>query len=294
MPTTSTIASAHAATTPVTWVREPAASATGVRDELLESGKPWKSPVDEVGRAEREELLVLVDALPQLRRVAAREHARVGEGNERDCEGRQRQPSQVGGRDARHGEAGQALRQRAHYDHVVGQAQHRDEQRRPRHRDEHPGHLRSCSPQKENDGQASEADRERRRVGLVERARQLAHRLHEALGRERDAEQLRQLGGQHRQSDARQVAETDGLGDQVGEEAEAGDRAEREDGADEERQHRRRLHPVGDARPGERDDRRRHHRRHGRVWAQHEDARGPEEKVCEQGQHRRVQPRHGR
>ena len=34
-----------AATTPVSCVREPAASATGVRDELLEIGNPWKRPV---------------------------------------------------------------------------------------------------------------------------------------------------------------------------------------------------------------------------------------------------------
>ena len=38
------MANAPAAITPVIWVRAPAASATGVRDELLESGKPWKSP----------------------------------------------------------------------------------------------------------------------------------------------------------------------------------------------------------------------------------------------------------
>ncbi|MNR61789.1 hypothetical protein D3C85_1836340 [compost metagenome] len=31
--------------TPVSWVFEPDASATGVRDELLLMGKPWKSPV---------------------------------------------------------------------------------------------------------------------------------------------------------------------------------------------------------------------------------------------------------
>ena len=67
---------------PVSWVRAPAASATGVRDELLESGKPWKSPAASVRRPEREKLLILVDALAQLRRVAARQHARVGERDE--------------------------------------------------------------------------------------------------------------------------------------------------------------------------------------------------------------------
>ena len=31
--------------TPVSWVLAPADSATGVRDELLEIGNPWKKPV---------------------------------------------------------------------------------------------------------------------------------------------------------------------------------------------------------------------------------------------------------
>ena len=35
---------ASAPTTPVSWVLAPAASATGVRDELLLIGKPWKKP----------------------------------------------------------------------------------------------------------------------------------------------------------------------------------------------------------------------------------------------------------
>ena len=42
--TSSRMATATAPTTPVIWVCEPAASATGVRDELLLIGKPWNSP----------------------------------------------------------------------------------------------------------------------------------------------------------------------------------------------------------------------------------------------------------
>ena len=40
----SSRATAAAPTTPVICVRAPAASATGVRDELLLMGKPWKKP----------------------------------------------------------------------------------------------------------------------------------------------------------------------------------------------------------------------------------------------------------
>ncbi|MNT49949.1 hypothetical protein D3C72_1868340 [compost metagenome] len=41
---TSSRATASAPTTPVSWVLAPAASATGVRDELLLTAKPWKNP----------------------------------------------------------------------------------------------------------------------------------------------------------------------------------------------------------------------------------------------------------
>ncbi|CFW11700.1 Uncharacterised protein [Bordetella pertussis] len=41
----SRAATASAPTTPASWVREPAASATGVREALLLTGKPWKKPV---------------------------------------------------------------------------------------------------------------------------------------------------------------------------------------------------------------------------------------------------------
>ena len=41
---TRTTAITAAPTTPVTWDREPACSATAVRDPLVLTGKPWKSP----------------------------------------------------------------------------------------------------------------------------------------------------------------------------------------------------------------------------------------------------------
>ena len=42
--TTSSAPTASAPTTPASWVRAPAASATGVRDALALIGKPWKKP----------------------------------------------------------------------------------------------------------------------------------------------------------------------------------------------------------------------------------------------------------
>ncbi|MNI26618.1 hypothetical protein D3C73_803280 [compost metagenome] len=43
--TINNTATASAPTTPVNWVFAPAASATGVRDELLLMGKPWNRPL---------------------------------------------------------------------------------------------------------------------------------------------------------------------------------------------------------------------------------------------------------
>ena len=63
--------------------------AAGEREALEEPG-------GDIRRAEREELLVLVDALMELRGVAARENAGVREGDERDSEGGQRQRADVG------------------------------------------------------------------------------------------------------------------------------------------------------------------------------------------------------
>ena len=42
--TSSRSATAIAPTTPASWVLAPAASATGVREELLLIGNPWKNP----------------------------------------------------------------------------------------------------------------------------------------------------------------------------------------------------------------------------------------------------------
>ena len=68
----------------------------------------------------------------------------------------------------------QPLRKRTNHRDFAGEAEDGDEQRRPGHRDEHPGHPGCQAPDDEDHGQAAGADRERDRVGLVERARQLA------------------------------------------------------------------------------------------------------------------------
>ena len=54
-------ATATAPITPVSWVLDPAASATGVRDELLLIEKPWKQSGGQVGGAQTDHLLVRID-----------------------------------------------------------------------------------------------------------------------------------------------------------------------------------------------------------------------------------------
>ena len=75
----SSNAMASAPTTPVSCVFDPAASATGVRDELLLIGNPWKKPAARLAAPETDHFLIRVDGRAQSRRIGAREHARVGE-----------------------------------------------------------------------------------------------------------------------------------------------------------------------------------------------------------------------
>ena len=65
---------ASAPTTLVSWVRAPAASATGVREPLLLIGKPWKKPGGQIGGTEPDHLLVGIDLR---RQIAQHRHAKV-------------------------------------------------------------------------------------------------------------------------------------------------------------------------------------------------------------------------
>ena len=69
---------ASAPTTPVSCVLAPAASATGVREELLLIGSPGKS-LPRGWRRRGPPSPVRVDRCAQARRIGSREHTRVGE-----------------------------------------------------------------------------------------------------------------------------------------------------------------------------------------------------------------------
>ena len=145
-------------------------------------------------------------------------------------------------------------------------------------------------PEDHHHGDAEQPDADRRGHG-VSRGDALHERLR--LGDEpvrvgREAEQLRQLADEDRQGEAVHVADLGRLGQQVGDEAEAGARADEHERADHQREHRR----VGDGRGRvavgrrERQDRRRDHRAERGVRPEDEDPRRPEDRVGDQAQDR--------
>ena len=104
-----------------------------------------------------------------------------------------------------------------------------DQDRRARDCDEDSGHPGRDSPDNEHDGETAEAESRRRRVDLVDVPGEVADVVDEPPARHRDTEEPGQLGGDHDERDAREVAEADRLREQVGEEAEPGDRPDQEE-----------------------------------------------------------------
>ena len=80
----SSAAIASAPTTPVSCVFAPAASATGVRDELLLTGKPWNKPAARLAAPSPTISWFGSTGVREPRGIHARQHARVGERDQRD------------------------------------------------------------------------------------------------------------------------------------------------------------------------------------------------------------------
>jgi hypothetical protein len=72
-----------APTTPVSWVLAPDASATGVRDELLLMGKPWKNPAARFCGAKSYQFLVGIHNRFRFRSIDTRQYAGIGKSNQR-------------------------------------------------------------------------------------------------------------------------------------------------------------------------------------------------------------------
>jgi hypothetical protein len=118
----------------------------------------------------------------------------------------------------------------------------------------------------------SGAERERGRVGLVEAGDEVDRAAHEALGVDREAEELGQLLDDDRRGDAHEVAEPHRQRQQFGDEAEARQPAGEHDRADEDGEQAGEGDPLGSvAGRRQRDDRGGDERGDGGVRAQDED-----------------------
>ena len=84
-----------APTSPVTCERDPACSATAVREPLVLTGKPWKKPGGDVGRADADHLLVAVHPLAPAGGERRRRGHRVGQGDHGDGDRAEEQLGQV-------------------------------------------------------------------------------------------------------------------------------------------------------------------------------------------------------
>ena len=286
-----------APTTPVSWVLAPARSATAVRDPLVLTGKPWKSPAARFAAP-----IPIISWLPSTSwpvRAAndRRGGDRVGQGHQRDAQAPRRTAAPRSDQPTRGMvSGGKPLRQRPD--------QARPRGRRGRRRvaatiasddhDQHAGHLRQPALQDQDQRDAADPDRggggDRLAVGQpLDEADELAD---QAVGVDREAEQLRQLADQDGQREAVHVADHGGLGQQVGDEPELRHRAARtmiaptmSASIDASAIARSGSPPA----PISGSDRRRDHRPERGVRAQHEDPRRAEHRVAEQAHDRRVQ-----
>ena len=213
-----------APTTPVTCVRAPAASATGVREELLLMGKPWKKPAARLA-APRPTISWFGSTAVRVRAaIGARQHARVRERHHGDRTAADQHRDDVGGREPGDDELGQSLRQPAQHRDVgaAREVEGADDQGGAHHRHEDAGQA-PAALEGEDHHERGAADRERRPVGGTAQdpladSPQADQRAFEL---DREAEKLRQLADQHGQRDAVHVAVADRLGEQLGDEAEA-------------------------------------------------------------------------
>ena len=231
---------ANAPTTPVSWVFEPAASATGVRDELLLIGMPWKKPAARLASPETNHFLVGIDRRAQPRRIGAREHARVREGHQGHGHASHEHRYQVVEADQGQHELGQTAWQRAEHGHAEAacQVQCGNEDGRAHHGDQDSGKL--WTPlENQNQRQRAGADRKRRDVRLSggDRPANRQDLPARTFGINRKAEQLGNLTQEHRQRDAVHVAVADRLREQFGDETEPRQAGGHADDARDDRHH---------------------------------------------------------
>ena len=259
----SSNATTSAPTRPVSWLLAPVDSATAVRDPLVETAKPWKTPaamfavpmpiISWLGSTSspRRAAKAVAVAMVSVSETSVMPAAATSIGAT---------SSHVGPRQLR---AGQALRQGTHRRDV--EIEQRGHDGRADHRDQHGGDRPCDAREQEQHCQRAEPDHERRRVALVETREERLDFLDEAVGVGRESEELGELADDDRDRQPVHVADLHLLRQKVGDETElaepetdqdqpdqhghhpgerdgllgvVGHRNEREDGGEDERRHR--------------------------------------------------------
>ena len=142
--------------------------------------------------------------------------------------------------------------------------------------------------------ETADPERCRRRVDLTEAAGEIADVVDEPPSGRRDAEEPRELVGDHDERDPGEVPEPHRLREQVGEEAEPSDRPDEQEAADDEREQPGDGDALGRVGAGDGDHGGGDERRERRVRAEDEDPRRPEDGVGEERNDGRVQAGDGR
>ena len=285
-----------APTTPVSCVREPACSATGVRDDDAETGNPPRSPPAMLARP-----MPAISWLPST--LSPRRAANVRESTALSAKatsaipaaGRARAPTSRPLQPLER-RRGKTLRERADDGKRIGQPEDPGEDHRQDDDDQHARHGGLHPLEHEDDDERAHAERHSERLHLAGRDRpgDLDDLLPHALGVDREAEQLRDLRDDHDQRDGVEVADPDRLGQQVGDEPEAEDAAEQQHPAHHDREETGERDRALAVAEGERKDRRRDDRGEGRVRSEHEDARRAEDRVGDERHDRGVEAGLGR
>ena len=157
-----------------------------------------------------------------------------------------------------------------------------------------PGRRRRDPPADEDDRETADPERSRRRVDLAEAPGEVADVVDEPPSRRRDAEEARQLVGDHDERDPGEIPEPHRLREQIGEEAEARDRPDEQERSDDEGEQPGDGDALGRIGAGDGDHGGGDERRERRVRAEDEDPRRPEHGVGEERDEGCVQARDGR
>ena len=266
-----------APTTPVTCERDPACSDTAVRDPLVLTGKPWKKPAKMLAAP-----MPIISWSPRTRspRRAANDEAVdivSASATTAIATAPEEELGQVAPRHGRDGQRREALGQHADgVDAVVLQVEQVDRQRAEHHDDQHGGKLAARAAATAG-CRRSDTTPMTAAVGLIELVRHpREERLglaDQAVGVDREAEQLGQLADDDGQGQAVHVPDLGRLGQQVGDEAEMCEPRHRHDDPDEEREDRGQRDRLVRVTAGQRErrDGGRDHRPQRGVGAEHED-----------------------